>query len=149
MADIDRLEHNGVPELLRKQVDIGSSRYAEVGAAVLTDSTGALITSSNPLPIASTGPAAGTATSATTSVASSATVVTLQAANAGRRGWAVINIDANKLHVRMAAGATTSNCVVQLAQGDYYEMPEPIYAGIITGIWEADGAGAAICEERT
>lgn len=102
-----------------------------------------------PMPVASTGPAAGTATSATTSVASSATVVTLQAANAGRRGWAVINIDANKLHVRMAAGATTSNCVVQLAQGDYYEMPEPIYAGIITGIWEADGAGAAICEERT
>lgn len=53
MADIDRLEHNGVPELLRKQVDIGSSRYAEVGAAVLTDSTGALITSSNPLPVSS------------------------------------------------------------------------------------------------
>ena len=77
-------------------------------------------------------------------VASAATSTSLLAANAKRKGGSVFNTDANALCIRMDGGTatTTTGFNVRLVQNAYFEIPFG-YTGAITGIWEADGAGAA------
>lgn len=77
-------------------------------------------------------------------VAVNVAVVTLQAANAARRGWSVLNDSTiATLSLRLGAGATLTNGTVKLLPGAYWEMPYN-YVGQITGIWDvADAAGAA------
>ena len=85
---------------------------------------------------------------ALTSVASAAASTTILAANARRKGATVINTDANALCLRLDGGTatTTTGFNVRLVQNAYYEIPFG-YTGLVTGIWEADGAGAAnVCE---
>lgn len=84
------------------------------------------------------------AASATLSnVAASATSVTLKAANSLRRGLFIFN-DADKaLSLKYGATASASSFTVEIAAGGYWEMPQPIYQGIVDGIWEAGPTGAA------
>lgn len=84
-------------------------------------------------------------TALVTSVASAATSATLMDANASRKGMMIRNSDANALSVRYGSPATTSaggRSFVIPADG-LWEMPQPIYTGLIAGIWAADGSGAA------
>lgn len=84
------------------------------------------------------------------SVASAAASTSLLAANARRKGATIFNTDANALCVRLDGGTatTTTGFNVRLTQNQYYEVPFG-YTGAITGIWEADGAGAANLAEFT
>lgn len=105
---------------------------------------------STPLPVASTGPAAGNATaSVKTQVASAATNTTILAANAARRGVIIVNTDPNILRIKYGATASATSFTAIIPYNGYWEMPEPIYAGIIDGIWDADGAGVAQVTELT
>lgn len=82
------------------------------------------------------------------SVASAAASTTILAANNKRKGATVFNTDANALCLNLAGGTatTTTSFHVRLTQNTYFEVPFG-YTGLITGIWEADGAGAAnVCE---
>ena len=82
------------------------------------------------------------------SVASAATSTTILAANARRKGATIFNTDANALCLRLDGGVatTTTGFNVRLVQNAYFEIPFG-YTGLITGIWETDGAGAAnVCE---
>lgn len=105
---------------------------------------------SNPLPVTSAGPAAGTATATVkTQVASAASSTTILAANASRRSAIIVNTDPNTLRIKYGATASATSFTAVIPSGGYWEMPEPIYAGIIDGIWDVDGAGVAQVTELT
>lgn len=83
-----------------------------------------------------------------TSPASSASSTTLVAANVARLGLIIQNSDANALYLKYGATATADDYTVKIPGNDgYWEMPEPIYTGIIDGIWAADGTGSAYISE--
>lgn len=87
------------------------------------------------------------AASTTTSVSASATAVTLKAANNSRLGLTVFNDSSAALYIKEGAGASTSDFKVKLAAGDYWEMEEPIYFGLVSGIWESATGAARITEK--
>ena len=89
-------------------------------------------------------PAAAAAT--LSNVASSATNVTVLAANANRKGAIIVNDSTAYLYLKFGATATTSSYTVKLYPDDYYEVPEPVYVGIIDGIWSAANGSARVTE---
>ncbi len=78
-----------------------------------------------------------------------ATNVTLAAANAARKGLLAHNDSPSILYLKYGATATTSSYTVKIAADGYWEMPEPIYVGIIDGIWSADSTGSVRLTELT
>jgi len=89
----------------------------------------------------------GTATRA--SVPSAATSTTILASNTNRKGAIILNSDANALLLDLSGGtAASTRYQVRLVQYANYEVGSG-YTGLITGIWEADGAGAADVVEFT
>ncbi len=96
--------------------------------------------------------AAGAALS---NVASSATVVDLLAANVNRRGAMVQNDTDKTLYLKLGTAASATSYTVALGPkdangvGDYYELPQPVYVGLITGIWAAGPTGSARVTELT
>jgi hypothetical protein len=87
-----------------------------------------------------------TAAATLTNVASSAVNVTLLAANTARKGVFIVN-DGNKiLYVKFGATASATSYTVQMPANSYWEMPWPIYTGIIDGIWSAANGSARITE---
>ena len=81
--------------------------------------------------------------------AASDTSSTLKAANTSRRGLLIFN-DADKpLLLKYGAVASPTSFTVKIAAGGYWEMPQPVYQGIIDGIWEAGPTGAARVTELT
>jgi CDP-diacylglycerol pyrophosphatase len=84
-----------------------------------------------------------------TSVNSAATSATLKASNASRVGLMIHNTDTNALKIKYGATATTSigGYTVKIAADGFWEMPQPIYTGVVDGIWDADGAGGASITE--
>jgi hypothetical protein len=88
-------------------------------------------------------------TAAFTSVNSGTSSVTILASNANRKGAIIVNTDANILYIDLTGGtAATTRYASALATGDEYEVPFGI-TGTITGIWAADGAGAALVTEAS
>lgn len=84
-----------------------------------------------------------------TSVNSGASSVTILASNANRKGATITNTDANTLYLDLSGGtASSTSFSVPLAAGGYYGVPFG-YTGAITGIWAADGSGAALVTEFT
>lgn len=82
-------------------------------------------------------------------VASSASAVTILAANTSRRGATVFN-DADKaLYLKFGASASATSFTVKIAAGGYYELPSPVYQGVMSGIWEAGPTGSARVTELT
>jgi hypothetical protein len=79
-------------------------------------------------------------------VSSSATNVTLQAANANRIGLLIFNDSTQILYVKYGATASSSSYTVQLAAGAYWEMPAPVYRGIVDGIWASANGNARMTE---
>lgn len=81
-------------------------------------------------------------------VSGSATSVTLQAANTARRGWTALNDSSAALYVKFGATASTVSFTVKVPAGGYFEMPKPVYTGVIDGIWDS-AAGAVRVTEIT
>lgn len=90
---------------------------------------------------------AGTATLANVNDTASST--TLQASNTNRLGWSCFNDSTQTLMLKFGATASATSFTVRMAAGAYYEMPKPIYTGVIDGIWAADASGAARVTELT
>lgn len=85
----------------------------------------------------------GTSATATLSnVSGSASSVTVLAANTGRKGAAFFNDSTSAAYLKFGSTASTSSFTVKLfpAQTFFIES-DPIYTGIVTGIWDtATGA---------
>lgn len=97
--------------------------------------------------VTTTPAAAGTATLA--NVNDSASNATLAAANASRIGLLVFNDSTSDLYLKYGATATASSFTVKIPAAGYWEMPTPVYKGIVDGIWSADASGAARVTELT
>lgn len=88
-------------------------------------------------------------TSTPSSVNQSAVAVSILAANAaGRIGFTVYNDSSANLFLLLGAGASLASFTVRLVPDAYYEVPFG-YSGVVTGIWDAAGAGAALVDELT
>ena len=82
-------------------------------------------------------------------VNSSASNGTLLASNADRIGVLVFNDSTAVLYLKYGATASASSYSVKMEAGSYWEMPQPIYTGIIDGIWSAANGAARITELET
>lgn len=115
----------------------------------LLDSSGRLVVATaNGAPLSISDLRSGTPTR--TTVSSSTTSATILAANTSRKGAIICNSDANDLLLDLSGGtASASRFQVRLAQNQAYELPYPVYTGLITGIWVGDGSGLADVVEYT
>lgn len=86
------------------------------------------------------------ATPTVSSVASSATTVTLLAANTARRMATFYNDSTQVLYLKLGATASATSNTIQMAAGSYYELPQPVYTGIIDGIWAAANGNVRLTE---
>lgn len=89
----------------------------------------------------------GTAT--LTNVNDTASNTTLVAATSARKGLMVFNDSTSDLYLKYGATASTTSFTVKIGAGAFWEMPSPIYTGIVDGIWSADASGAARITELT
>lgn len=88
-------------------------------------------------------------TATRSSVSSGVSSVTILASNTNRKGATIYNSDANALLLDLSGGtAAATRCQVRLTQYQSHEVGSG-YTGLITGIWEADGSGAADVVEFT
>ena len=86
------------------------------------------------------------ATATQTIVSASASSVSILAANAARRGAAVMNDSAAILYLRLnVSPASLTLHTVRMVPGAYYEVPFN-YAGAITGLWSAADGAARVTE---
>lgn len=87
---------------------------------------------------------------AVTSQATATAAVDAVAANANRRGLIIENDSTAKLRIKYGSGAAAGSFTVSLKSGGYWEMPLPIYTGVISMIWDvADAGGKAVITELT
>jgi hypothetical protein len=85
-------------------------------------------------------------TSACTNVSSSATVVTLLSSTAGRRSGFFFNDSTSDVYLKLGTSASATSFTVKIASYGYYELPQPIYTGAITGIWVSANGSMRITE---
>ena len=87
-------------------------------------------------------------TATVSSVAASATAVTLFAAGAGNDAGArtIFNDSTALLYVKFGATASSTDYTVQISAGGYYEVPAPVYDGLITGIWTSATGSARLTQ---
>jgi hypothetical protein len=100
------------------------------------------VAAGNPMPVIETRPSAATLTN----VAGSASSVTLIASNASRRGAMVANDSAAALYIKYGATASISSFTVKVAAGGYFELPQPVYTGVVDGIWDSATGNARVTE---
>lgn len=90
-------------------------------------------------------------TSIVTSVPAAVVTTTLLAANLGAipRVGMFFN-DANRpLFLKLGVGATLASYTVRISPNGFYEMTDPGFDGIVTGIWSAGAAGSVLVTELT
>lgn len=79
-------------------------------------------------------------------VASSTSSVALFAASAAVKGRAVWNDSTAVLYLKFGTTASSTSYTVQLAAGAFYEFPQPLYGGVVHGIWAAENGAARTTE---
>lgn len=93
-----------------------------------------------------TGAPSATAT-ALTNVTSSASSVTVLAANTSRKQATIYNESTSVLYLKLnSVAASATSYTVQIAPSGYYELPSPVYTGLITGIWASANGFARVTE---
>jgi len=86
-------------------------------------------------------------TATVTSVAAAVVSTTILALNASRKAATVFNDSVSEtLYLKLGAAASLISFTTKLGPGAYYEVPSPVYTGIITGIWSAAIGSARITE---
>lgn len=123
--------------------DIAGIHYQRVKVTWGTDGSAADVSENAPLPVRQ--PVAPTAT--VVSVADSASVQTLKVANSARKMLIICNNSTEILYVKLGSAASLSDFTYKVFANGHLELPQPMYTGIVTGIWSADGAGAALVTE--
>jgi hypothetical protein len=86
-------------------------------------------------------------TATMTTVAASTSSVTLLAANTARLTATIFNNSNATLYVSLAATSSATNFTTLLTPSAYYELPVPIYTGVVSGIWSKANGSAYMTEE--
>jgi hypothetical protein len=60
--------------------------------------------------------------------------VTLQASNTARRNLMVFNDSGVTVYVKLGSSASSTSFTVKLVDQAYYELPDPVYTGIVTAL---------------
>jgi hypothetical protein len=89
------------------------------------------------------------AVAALTSVAQVVVTGVLLAANPDRKQFLIFNAGTKPLFVAFAATASLAAYTLQIPTNGFYESPENGYTGVISGIWNGAGGGAAKVTEVT
>jgi hypothetical protein len=110
------------------------------GSVVTSDADGVLVQGTTTLE----GVSNDTATRGT--VADTASSTTIISSDAARLGFSIVNTSSAVLYLAFGGTASTTNHVIQLAQGQECSMYGiGIYTGDIVGVWASDpGAGVAV-----
>lgn len=85
-------------------------------------------------------------TGTTSSVASSIASTTILALNANRKGAMVYNDSLQSLYLKLGPVASATSFTVKISPAGYYELPNPIYTGVIDGIWGVADGNARVTE---
>lgn len=131
---------NAWPILVTDGVDTAEVVNAAPGAGAF----GLVVRVAGTIPVSFSAPT----TSTVTSVAMSNVVATILASNANRLGAILWNNGAAQVYVKLGAAATTASFTVRLANMSEWEIPFPVYTGIITGITAA-GTATILATELT
>ena len=90
----------------------------------------------------------GSASLSESFVAGSDTSQVLVRASDHRRGIYFFNHSGASLFLRFGAtlahSASETQFTVKLSSGSYYEMPIPVYTGMIHGVWDVNGDGIVV-----
>lgn len=128
------------PILVTDGVDTAEVTNAAPGAGAF----GLVVRIAGTVPVSFAAPA----TSTVTSVALSVVVATILASNASRLGAILWNNGAQQAYVKLGAAATTASFTARLANQSEWEIPFPVYTGIITGITSV-GTATMLATELT
>ena len=79
-------------------------------------------------------------------VSGSASSVTLLASNASRKKAILFNDSTAALYLKYGASASTSSFTYKIFSNGMWEMPTPIYTGLIAGIWDSATGNARVTE---
>lgn len=123
--------------------EVGGRHYQRVKLAHGVDGSAVDASGTDPLPVISVQTVA---TAVLTSVSASATTVTVLAANTARRGAYVFNDSTAVLYLKLGATASTTSHTVQVPAYGLYELPLPVYTGVIDGLWATATGSARVTE---
>ena len=99
-----------------------------------------------PILVTVVGPTIGVTTIFPASVVPAVILV----ANAARLGATVFNDSASRfLYLKLGAGVAVGSYTVRLGPRSYFEVPFPVYTGVIEGVWSAGAPGFATVTELT
>src|SRR5437762_9040718 len=115
----------------------GNLRQALVLGDPTTDAAVATVTAANGVQVDPTRMPTTASAPTIARVASSASNVTLQAANANRRGLRIYNESTAILYVKLGTTASVTSYSFQMLPQAYYEHPAEaaMYTGNVDGIW--------------
>lgn len=122
--------------------DISGVKYQRVKVVSGADGTATDVSATAPLPVQESR----VSTSTLSNVSSSATSVTVLASNSSRRQATVYNDSTAILYLKFGATASATSYTVQLPAAGYYELPQPVYTGILDGIWASANGNARVTE---
>lgn len=86
---------------------------------------------------------ANSATVANVNDSASSVELFANGADSNINGRTVFNDSAQLLYMKFGSTASATDHTVQVPAGGYYEFPQPVFCGLVHGIWAADGSGAA------
>ena len=70
-----------------------------------------------------------------TTVVSTIGLVTILTSNLLRRGLSLYNQSISPFYMKLGATATTASFSLMMVSSGFYELPKPVYTGIITAVW--------------
>lgn len=88
-----------------------------------------------------------TATALVTRVNASITAVTLSAANPARKTAILWNDSTATVNIKFGPAASMADFTWRIGPQSGYELPAPVYVGIISGIWDSANGAMQITEE--
>lgn len=88
-----------------------------------------------------------TATALVTRVNASITAVVLSAANPTRKTAILWNDSTSTVNIKFGSAASMTDFTWRIGPQSGYELPAPVYVGIISGIWDAANGAMQITEE--
>lgn len=81
-----------------------------------------------------------------TTVVSTIGLVTILTNNNLRRGLSIYNFSTSPFYFKLGASANTTSYTLMMVSSGYYELPKPVYTGLISGLWGSANGYALISE---